>query len=535
MPGHTAHFLDLLVLLASVAVFLGIGVYFSGRQKSTKNYFKAGGSIPAWVVGFSILATLVSSVTFLAYPGAGFQSNWILLVQGLMVPLVLVGLVWIVVPLYREVIGLSAYEYFEKRFGLFARIYSSLAFSFAHFTKMGTVFFLLTAALAQLSGLNAHLILWILGAVIVIITLIGGIEAVIWADLFQGLLLIFTGLVTCGLLLFLAPGGPGALLSTAWESGKIGFGPYDMSFAKLTFLVMALNGIFYAVQKYGTDQTIVQRYLTARSDRDAVRASLVGVLLCVPVWALFMFIGTALYAFYQLTALPLPPGTTAEQVFPYFMMTQLPPGLVGLILAGLTAAAISTLDTDLNCLAAVAVEDYYSRLKKNVTDRSKLIFGKIVVVLCGLAALGIASLYIRLGGEGVLGIVFDLYAVFSGGIVGLFLLGLLTRRANKQGVYIGIACCVLFTAWATLTSTSIPSGTERRLILDLAPYNFTHHRYMLGVYSHLILFGVGYLASLFFASRPPENNLTIHGWLEKRRKRLDGAVVPEATPETVRR
>jgi solute:Na+ symporter, SSS family len=534
MPGSQAHFLDLLVLLASVVVFLGIGVYFSGRQKSTGNYFKAGGGIPAWVVGFSILATLVSSVTFLAYPGAGFQSNWILLVQGLMVPLVLVGLVWIVVPLYREVIGLSAYEYFEKRFGLMARVYSSLAFSFAHFTKMGTVFFLMTVALSQLSGLDAYLILWLLGIIIIIITLIGGIEAVIWADLFQGLLLIFAGLVTAGLILFITPGGPEALLSTAWEKGKIGFGPYDLSFAKLTFLVMALNGVFYALQKYGTDQTIVQRYLTARSDRDAVKASLIGVFLCVPVWALFMFIGTALYAFYEITALPIPPGMTAEQVFPYFMMTQLPPGMVGLILAGLVAAAISTLDTDLNCLAAVAVEDYYSRLKKNVTDRAKLVFGKIVVVLCGLAAIGIASLYIRLGGEGVLGIVFDLYAIFSGGMVGLFLLGLMTRRANKQGVYIGIACCVVFTAWATLSSTSIPAETGKRLILDLGDYNFTHHRYMLGVYSHLILFGVGYVASLFFASRPPEDNLTIHGWLEKRRKRRGAAVAPEATPETVR-
>jgi solute:Na+ symporter, SSS family len=535
MPGSKAHLLDLFVLFASVVVFLGIGIYFSGRQKSTRNYFKAGGRIPAWVVGFSILATLVSSVTFLAYPGAGFQSNWILLVQGMMVPLVLVGLVWIVVPLYREVIGLSAYEYFEKRFGLMARVYSSLAFSFAHFTKMGTVFFLLTVALAQLSGLNAHLILWILGAVIVFITLIGGIEAVIWADMFQGFLLIFAGLVTAGLLLFMTPGGPEALLSLAWEKGKIGFGPYDLSFAKLTFLVMALNGVFYAVQKYGTDQTIVQRYLTARSDRDAIKASLIGVLLCVPVWALFMFIGTALYAFYEITSLSIPPGMTAEQIFPYFMMTQLPPGMVGLILAGLVAAAISTLDTDLNCLAAVAVEDYYSRLKKNVTDRSKLIFGKIVVVLCGLAALGIASLYIKLGGEGILGIVFDLYAIFSGGMVGLFLLGLMTRRANKQGVYIGIVVCVLFTAWATVTSTSIPSGTEKRLILDLGQYNFTHHRYMLGVYSHLILFGVGYIASLFFASQPPEKNLTIHGWLEKRRSRLRDAVPAEPKPEAVGR
>jgi SSS family solute:Na+ symporter len=512
------HALDLLILLASVVVFLIIGASFGGRQKSTHKYFKAGGAIPAWVIGMSILATLISSVTFLAYPGAGFKSNWILLVQGLMVPLVLIGLVWIVVPLYREVIGLSAYEYFEKRFGFFARMYSSLAFSLAHFSKMGTVFFLLTVGLSSMSGFDPYFILWFLGISIIVITVIGGIEAVIWADVFQGFLFIAAGLTSMLVLLFLPPGGPAAVLQTAWANGKIGFGPYDWDFTRLTFVVMALNGVFYALQKYGTDQTIIQRYLTAKSDREAIRAALTGVLLCVPVWTIFMFIGTALHSFYQISRLPLPPGIKAEQVFPHFMMTQLPPGAVGLVLSGLVAAAISTLDADLNCLAAVAVEDYYARFKRNASDRSKLIVGKLVVIGCGIAAVLIASLYIKLGGEGVLGIVFNLYAIFSGGLAGLFLLGLLTRRANRQGVSIGIVACVIFTAWATLTTTEISAaGGGERLLLDLGRYNFSHHTYMLGVYSHLILFAVGYGASLLFPADNPERNLMIHGWLDRRR------------------
>jgi len=530
------HLLDVIVLLASVVVFLLIGASFSGRQKTTDKYFKAGGAIPSWVIGMSILATLISSVTFLAYPGAGYKSNWILLVQGLMVPVVLVGLVWFIVPLYREVIGLSAYEYFEKRFGFLARMYSSLAFSLMHFSKMGTVFFLLTVGLASMSGFDPYLILWFLGVVIIVITVIGGIEAVIWADVFQGFLLIAAGVISVLVLLFLPPGGPAAVLQVAWEHGKIGFGPYDWDFAKLTFIVMALNGIFYAVQKYGTDQTIVQRYLTAKSDRAAIKASLMGVLLCVPVWALFMFIGTALYSFYEITNLPLPGDIKAEEVFPYFLMTQLPPGVVGLILSGLVAAAISTLDADLNCLAAVAVEDYYARFKTNVTDRSKLIVGKLVVVVCGLASVLIASLYIRLGGEGVLGIVFNLYAIFSGGIVGLFLLAVLTRRANRQGVAIGIVACVIFSAWATLTSTRIPTADGGRALLwDLGEYNFGHHTYMLGVYSHLILFGVGYLASFLFPAPDPARNLTIHGWLDRRRAAVATAAAPAkgAKPEAV--
>jgi solute:Na+ symporter, SSS family len=517
MPSYKVHFLDLLVLFSSLLVFLAIGIHFARKQKSSGRYFKGAGSIPSWVVGMSILATLISSVTFLAYPGSGFQSNWILLVQGLMVPAVLLGLIWIVVPLYREVIGISAYEYFDKRFGFPARVYSSLAFSLTHFSKMGTVFFLLTVVLAQLTGMDAYLILWLLGAATVIITLVGGIEAVIWADMFQGFLLIAAGIVVVLLLLFLPATGPVAVLAAAWDSGKMGFGPYDLDFSKLTFAVMVFNGMFYALQKYGTDQTIVQRYLAANSDRGAVRAALIGVLLCVPVWGLFMLIGTLLWTFYQVSGFSLPAGITAEQVFPHFMMTQLPAGVVGLILAGLVAAAISTLDTDLNCLAAVAVEDYYARLKPRATDKQKLFVARLFVVLCGIASMGIASLYIFLGGEGVLGIVFGLYAIFSGGLVGLFLLGLATRRGNKQGAYIGIAACVLFTAWATLTSTRVPMGGESRLLWDLGSFNFPHHTYMLGVYSHLVLFGVGYAASLLFKSPEPAANLTFRGWLNRRR------------------
>ena len=135
MQTQTLHFFDYIVVTISLIVALGIGISFSRRQKSTNKYFVGSGSIPSWAVGMSILATLISSVTFLAYPGEGFASNWILLVQGLMVPIVLVFLVRFVVPLYRSVIGLSAYEYFEKRFGFLARLYGSLAFILTHFSK----------------------------------------------------------------------------------------------------------------------------------------------------------------------------------------------------------------------------------------------------------------------------------------------------------------------------------------------------------------------------------------------------------------
>lgn len=511
----TVHWLDGTIIVVYMAAMLGIGIYFSRRQTDTNRYFIAGKTLPAWAIGLSILATLISSVTFVAYPGQGFASNWILLVQGLMVPIVLIFLVWFIVPLFRETIGLSAYEYFEKRFGLLARIYASLAFAMAHFSKMGTVFFLLAMVLSTMIGVEIKLLIVVLGIGVVIYTLLGGIEAVVWSDVVQGILLLGGGLVVLFVLFFTLPVGGGELLSIAWDAGKIDFGPYDWDLGKLTFIVMVLNGAFYAIQKYGTDQTIVQRYLAARTDKQAIRAALMGVLLCVPVWAIFMLIGSLLFGYYTSGVAQLPPDTRADAVFPFFIMTELPPGITGLIFAGLIAAAFSSLDSDLNSLSAITVEDYYKRLKKNVDDREALRFSHIMVVVFGAAAIGIAMYYVYADNETVLSVIFTFYSIFSGGIAGLFLLGVMTKRANKQGLTIGIIATVLFTGWALLTSKPLVPGSST--LLDLGRFNYTHHGYMLGVYTHLILFGVGYVASLFFKSEPPADNLTIHAWLEKRR------------------
>ncbi|HVW14702.1 MAG TPA: sodium:solute symporter [Mucilaginibacter sp.] len=503
-----------------IAIFLFFSLYFgfrySKKQNSTKSYFAANGKIPSWAIGFSILSTLISSITFLAYPGEGYSSNWILLVQGLMVPIVLVAMVWFIVPLYRKVIGLSTYEYFEKRFGSFARYYSSLGFVFAHFSKMGTVFFLLALALSSMTGVNTIAIILVIGVVIILLALMGGIEAVIWLDVIQGFMLFACGIACLFIILYSVHGGPAAVWHIARANGHTGFGPYNINFRKLTFVVMAINGLFYGIQKYGTDQTIVQRYLTAKSDKSAIKASLMGVFLLVPVWALFMFIGTALFAYY--TQNPLPAGTKPDAVFPHFIVSQIPTGVVGLIIASLISAAVCSLGADLNCLAAVGVEDYYKKLLPGRSDKQYLTAGKWIVVFAGIGALLIAALYLKAGDKGVLGIVFTLYAIFSGGIAGIFLLGLFSARANKQGLTIGIIACILFTAYAVLTSTKIGTGNEKSLLLDLGDYNFTHNKLMLGVYSHFVVIGVGYIASLFFPRPAIDQKLLFKGWINVKRK-----------------
>ncbi|WP_227686911.1 sodium:solute symporter [Spirosoma arboris] len=489
---------------------LYFGLRYAKNQRTTETYFAARGRVPAWAIGMSLLATLISSVTFLGYPSEGYSSNWILLVQGLMVPIVLLGTIWFIVPLYRKVIGLSTYEYFEKRFGAFARYYSSTAFVLRQFSSMGTVFFLLSVALTNMTGADTFYIIVIVGLIIIAVNLLGGIEAVIWLDVFQGFMLFASGILCVVVIIYSVKGGFSEVINTASANNRTGFGPYDVDFTRLTFVVMVINGAFYAIQKYGTDQTVVQRYLTAKTDQAAIRASILGISLTVPVWALFMFIGTALYVYYKQQ--PLPQGMRPDAVFPYFIMTKFPTGVVGFILAAMISAAICSLSADLNSLAAVGLEDFYKKARPARTDKEYLMVSKGIVVFSGIIAIGIGAIYLQAGNEGVLGIVFTLYAIFSGGIVGIFLLGIFSARANKQGVNIAIVVCIVFTAYAFLTSTQIGYGDNKKLLLDLGDYNFTHHKLMLGVYSHLVVIGVGYVASLFFPKPKLDTNLLYSGW-----------------------
>ncbi|HEV8282922.1 MAG TPA: sodium:solute symporter [Chitinophagaceae bacterium] len=508
------HLIDYLIILLVLGVTLYLGFRFSKQQKTTENFFLSKGNFPSWALGLSLLSTLISSVTFLGYPAQGFTSNWILLTQGLMVPVVLLGAIWFIVPLYRKVIGLSTYEYFEKRFGSFARYYSSTSFILRQFAGMGTVLFLIAVAIHSLTNINSFAVLIIVGLVLIMVNLKGGIKAVIWLDVFQGFMLFASGIICLGILLYSIKGGFADTIRVASENNRAGFGPYDLSFSHLTLIIMIINGAFYAIQKYGTDQTVVQRYLTAKTDQSAIKASLLGISLTVPIWVMFMLIGTALFVFY--TQQPLPANTKAEEVFPYFMMTQLPTGIVGFIVAALISAAICSLSADLNSLAAVGVEDYYKKIKRNRPDGQYLLAGKIIVIFSGIISVAIGAIYLVTGNEGVLGVIFTLYAIFSGGIVGIFLLGIMSARANRQGVNIGIIACVIFTAYALLTST--PVGVKnKKLLVDLGKYNFTHHKLMLGVYSHLIVIGIGYIASLFFPKPVLEKKLLYSSWKENRK------------------
>jgi len=511
---HHIHWLDLLVVVCYIGAVLGIGIRMARRQTDTEQYFVAKRSIPAWAMGMSMFATLITSISFIAYPGNAYAGNWAELVAGFMAlgALVVVGLV--VVPFFRHAVGMSAYEYFERRLGYSMRVYASFIFALGHLLKMGFIFYLVSLTIQSITGWNIFAVIAGVGIVTVCYTYVGGLEAVIWADVVQGFILWAGIFGILGRLLLFTPGGPGAILHYAWASHKINFGSGDFDFTQKGVLVMLFYGFFFYLQKYTADQTIVQRYLVAKTDREAIRGVALGASLCIPVWALFLLIGTLTWSYYRITGEPLPATLTkTDEVFPYFLATHIPSGLFGIILASLFSSAMGGISSDLNCLAVVGVEDYYRKLRPNAPDRQRLAMGKVFVALAGFTCVLIAITIAHASGA-ALPLYFTVTSVFAGGLFGLFFLAFMSTRVNTTCAWIGVAASLLFSLYATLTS-----GKDH--LLELGTWDFAWHSVMIGTIGHVVVIVVGYAASYFVKNRGTvDRRMTLWGWLEHRRNQV---------------
>lgn len=505
---HTA---DLVIIAAYLLVLVAVGLGVARRQKTTESYFVAGRSVPGWAAGISLLATIITSVTFIAYPGAAYAGNWNLLVPGILFVAVMASIGPVVVPFFRQAVSMSAYEYFGKRFGPRARMYSSLAFAAGHFAKMGFVFYLLALSVSSFTGWPVSLLIVGLGALAIFYTFVGGLKAVIWTDVVQGAMLWAGVAVTIALLLFSSHSRPGAMLHLIVAQHKTSLGSMDFDLARPTFWTLAIYGLFFYLQKYTADQTVVQRYLAARSDREALRGIALGASLCLPVWVSFMFIGSLLWAFYRLGgALPASisrPG----QVFPYYMVTQMPAGVGGLFLAALFGAAMSMLASDLNCLGLILVEDFYKHFFPGHSDGQRLRFGKISIIFCGALAIAVALRLTSTHGS-ALSLYYTATAIVAGGLAGLFLLAFLSRRAGCAAAWAGIIANLVFTAWATLT-------LDRGKMLDLGASNYPWNTYTIGAVGNVLLLAVGLLAALAFpVDTGDASRHTLWEWLAEGRR-----------------
>jgi SSS family solute:Na+ symporter len=513
------HPLNVIIIAAYLLLLIAVGIRTSRGQKTTSTYFAADRSIPGWAAGLSLLATIITSVTFIAYPGAAYSGDWTLLVPGIAFVAVIAAIGPVIVPFFRHVVAMSVYEYFGHRFGTGVRMYASFAFATGHFAKMGFVFYLLALSVAGITGWPVALIIIPLGAITIFYTFIGGLEAVIWTDVIQGFLLWIGVAVTIGILLLSRKPGASSMLHLISASHKTRLGTFNFDLAKPTFWTMSIYGLSFYLQKYTADQTVVQRYLAARSDRSALRGMWLGASLCLPIWTAFMFIGSLLWAFYKLTGEPLPAAVTRpDQVFPHYMITQMPLGVTGIFLAALFGAAMSMLASDLNCLGLIIVEDFYRYFRPGSTDRQRLRFGKLAVGLSGILAIGVALRLSQTQGS-ALAIYYTATAIVAGGLAGLFLLAFLSRRVGPAAALLGIAANLLFTAYATLTM----NGGKA---LNLHAYNYPWHEYTIGAIGNVLLLVVG-LAAATIMSRGDggHSDLTLWDWLAKR-KQSDRIALP---------
>ena len=510
---------DIIIIIIYLAAMVAVGFYFSRKNKSTEQFTKASGKIPGWAIGLSIYATFLSSNTFLGVPGKAFGSNWNAFVFSISMPLA----AWVAsryfVPFYRTTGDISAYTHLEKRFGPWARTYAVICFLLTQFARMGSIFFGIALSLQALTGFSMSSIMIVMGICIIIYTVLGGMEAVIWTEVAQGIIKTLGALLILFLVIKEIPGGFSRAVDIVTTDNKLSLGSYSMNFTESTFWVILLYGFFINLNNFGMDQNYIQRYHTATSAKQASKSVWLCVAIYVPASLLFFIIGAALYAFYsvhpemiepvKLTAAAekLGSGATAEQistlatslapadygdkVLPHFMVTKVPTGLVGLIVSALLSAAMSTISSNMNASATVFTMDIYKKyFNSEINDKQQLRVLHIATVVFGL--IGLCTGLAMIGAKSLLDIWWELSGIFAGGMLGLFLLGLISKRAKNAEAITGVIIGIVVILWMTFSD---------KMSTDYAWLKSSLHKNMIIVVGTLTIFLTGLLLTRLKAAR----------------------------------
>ncbi len=481
---------DLIVLLVYMAGVFGLGCWFARKSGKPQEFMAAGRSLPGWAVGLSIFGTYVSSIGFLGNTGNAYGGSWNSWVFGLSLPIAAVAAVRWFIPLYRSGDEISAYYHLEKRFGRWARTYALLCYVLAQLARIGTILYLVALALSPLTGWDIKTIILVTGVLVTIYTLLGGIEAVIWTDVAQSIVLIAGALLCAVLILTGMPEGPQQLFEIASENDKFSLGSFSIQadsfiLPEPTFWIVLIYGVFINLQNFGIDQSFVQRYITAKSDRDAKFSVWLATLLFPIMSAVFFFIGTGLFSLYQANpemlvevqtqvattllsqdgaaisdeavaakAATLSPKDIGDKVLPHFIVNKLPIGMAGLLIAAIFAAAMSSMDTSLNSSATLYLCDIHQRyFRPDADDREAIRVLHLATLVMGVAGTLTALAMLRV--KSALDAWWNLQGIFTGGMLGLFLLGLISRRAKNPQAILSVIAGTLLIFWLSLSRTDL--------------------------------------------------------------------------------
>ncbi|MEZ6044789.1 MAG: sodium:solute symporter [Planctomycetaceae bacterium] len=472
--------IDLIILIGYLATMVGFGFWFARKSSNTEEFMAAGRSLPGWAVGLSIFGTFVSSISFLANPGKSFGGNWNPFVFGLSLPIAaFIATKWFV-PFYRKSGEISAYSHLEHRFGVWARLYVGICFLALQIVRIGVIMMLAATPIRLMTGWDMSTIVIVIGILVTLYTILGGIEAVIWTDVVQSVVLTGGALLCIGLIIFDMPEGLGQIFEIASNVevdgktvNKFSLGSFSPAVfvSSPTFWITLLYGLFINLNNFGIEQTTVQRYATAKTDKDATWSVWLGAWLFIPTSAMLFFIGTALYAYSQAVPSFIEEATASvrafddnidesvanedvlknDEIVPAFIAFRGPVGIKGILVAAIFAAAMSSVDSSLNSSSTLILTDYYKRFinpDANERQSMKVLYGSTLVFGLVGTLLGLALM----GHDSILDIWWMIAGVLSGGMLGLFLLGIISKRVGNPAAIIALILGMISLAWMAVAS-----------------------------------------------------------------------------------
>jgi len=526
--------LDIVVLIVYFAAMASIGPLVSRRGRTTEGYFVGNRSFGGWLIGITMFATSISSITFVAYPADAYKTAYLRFLPCIMLPVGILIASAVFLPYFRRAHITSAFEYLENRFGPGIRGYAAVAFLFTQVFRQSMVLYLVSLLVYEMTGFNPYICILIGGVVTAFYTVTGGIEAVIWTDFIQSFLLWGGGLLCFLVIAFSIDGGLIRIFTEAWADGKFMLGDLNMDTGQLeparwgfslsdkTVFMMLLLGLTNWLTEYSSNQNVIQKYVATRNPKEAKKAIWVCCACSVPTWGFFMLLGTALYVYFKLNPAPEAAamltgegGAKADGILPFFVIRRLPAGLSGLVIAGVLAAAMSSISSSINCVSAVSVVDLYKRhMAKGRSDRHYVVAAKTISVASAILMLIGAVMLMSASDKTLQDTATKLGSLLAAGLLGLYLLGFLTRRGDGRAVAVGIVCTVLFTfymmgvefGWISVemyTSMGVSQGAAEWLAQPIDTYYAT-------LVGNALMFGVSYvLAALVFRTKRDLTNLTV--------------------------
>lgn len=492
--------LNWLVIIVYLTGMLGVGFYFTKRAgKSTDSFFTAGGRVPAWAAGFSIYATTLSAITYMSTPEQAFLTDWSYAAGNIAIFAIIPILIYFYIPFFRKLNVVSAYEYLEERFGVSLRTIGSLLFVLFHIGRIAIVVYLPTLAITSVSDINPMLVASVVGVLCIIYTFLGGIEGVIWSDVIQGIILLGGAVLILIIGMTYIDGGFTTVIDDALKEDKlITAQNFELGTAAAAIPIIFIGSIFNNLHQYTASQDVVQRYQTTSSLKETSKSLWTNGFLALLTIPLFYGMGTVLYSFYGHSG-GLPESVNTSAIVPYFIVTTLPAGLAGLLIAAIFAAAQSTISSSLNSISACIITDFKKRFF-GTDNKNDVRLARLSIILAGILGMSAALYLVSTNREETWNLFLSITGLFGVPIAAVFALGIFTKRANTKGVWVGLIGAAIAAYFIQQT--------------ELTPF-------AVSVFAFGISYILGYVASLAFAKSPKNiTGLTIY-------TRNDAYVKPE--------